>query len=88
MISWCGAGEISIRAFWNHTGARNLGRNFFAGQVPADAGLGALADFDFDGSRSIQVIQMDAETPRGHLGDGVFAELVEFGVQAGPLRIQ
>ena len=53
-----------------------------AGQVAADAGLGALADLDLDGGAAVEVVGVDAEAARGHLHDDVVLVGVEVGVQA------
>ena len=39
--------------------------DLLAGQVAADAGLGALADLDLDGGAAVQVVGVDAEPARG-----------------------
>ena len=43
---------------------------FSPGQMPADAGLGALAYLDLDGGAGVQVLRVHAEAPGGHLHHG------------------
>ena len=50
--------------------------------MAADAGLGSLPHFDFNGRAGHQVVLVDAETAGGHLSDGVGAVAVEILMEA------
>ena len=52
--------------------------HLFTGQMASDTGLCTLADLDFEHRARVKIFSMHAETPRGHLYDGVGAILVEF----------
>ena len=67
-----------VGALGDHAGPRHLGVDLLAGQVPADARLGALADLDLDRGPGGEVLGRHAEAPRRHLDDGV----IRVGFQA------
>ena len=75
-------GGDRVRADGDHAGRGDLGADLLAGEMAADAGLGALADLDLDGGARLQVLRGDAEAPRGDLNDGAVGVGVQVAVQA------
>ena len=71
-----------VGALRDHARGGHVAAGLLAGQVAADAGLGALADLDLDRDSAVQVVEVDAEAPRRHLHDHVVLEGVQVGVQA------
>ena len=71
-----------VGALGNHAGARHLLVDLLAGQMPPDAGLGALADLDLDGGAGVQVVRVHAEASAGHLHDGAVGVGFQIAVQA------
>ena len=66
-----------VGALRDHSGLGHVPYDLCPGQVTADAGLGALAHFDFNGSTRLQVVLVDAEPAGSHLNDGVGPILVK-----------
>ncbi len=82
-----GRGRNGVAPLRNHAGAGDVADDFCAGQVAADAGFRALADFDFDGGAGLQVAFVHAEAPGRHLNDGVRPILIKILVQAALARV-
>ena len=78
-------GANGVGALRNHAGAGHFVVDFLARKVSADAGLCALADFDFDHRRGFEVVHIHAETARRYLHDSVIAIFLEI-FYAGRLR--
>ena len=57
----------------NHAGNGNLGADLLPGQVPPDARLGSLSDFNLNYPGSIQIFGVDSKSPRGDLAYGITA---------------
>ena len=72
----------SVSALWNHAGAGHFIVDLLARKVSADAGLCALADFNFNHRRGFEVVHIHAETARRHLHDGMVAIFLEVFMQA------
>ena len=60
-----------VRPLRNHPGAGHVPHNLGARQVAADARLGALAHFDLNSCSGLQIILVHAESPGGHLNNGM-----------------
>ena len=77
-----------VGALGDHAGARHLLVDLLAGQMPSDAGLGALADFDLDGGAGVQVVRVHAEASAGHLHDGAVGVGLQVAVQAALAAVE
>src|SRR3989304_2442001 len=70
-----------VGPFGNHPGFGNFERYLFAGQLPADTGLGSLADLNFHSYTGIEVIAMDRKAARGHLNDEMLLIRIKVGMK-------
>ncbi|CDD01911.1 unknown [Ruminococcus sp. CAG:382] len=62
-----GRGRDCIRAFGDHTCARNVADNLRTRQMTADTRLCTLSHFDLDRRTGIEIILINAETSRRDL---------------------
>src|SRR5450756_1181647 len=60
-----------VRAARDAAGGGDVLVDLLAGQMAADARLGALPDLDLHGGAAVEVLRVHAEAPRGHLHDHV-----------------
>lgn len=60
-------GLMASESLRNHASARHFVVDFLARKVSANAGLCALADFDFDHRRGFEVVHIHAKTARRYL---------------------
>src|SRR5665648_1029565 len=71
-----------VRAARDAAGGGDVLVDLLAGQMAADARLGALPDLDLHGGAAVEVLRVHAEAPRGHLHDHVVLVREQVGVQA------
>ena len=71
-----------VRPLRNHPGAGHVPHNLGAGKVAADPRLGALAHFDLNSSSGLQIILVHAESPGGHLNNGMGTVGIKILMQA------